>query len=167
VGEQLLDRDPVVDQGKVLAEDRPGRGRQLEQPALDEVHHGQGGERLATTRGPEASVDGVGDPVPAVRQPVRAGEELLTVAVDPHGAVEVRLGGHLVDPALDVVHADTLPAARPAQGDPCRARARWSDPRTLRQSSNSFQRTFACPAQRTLPNSSPNLLAIVILCASP
>ena len=53
VRQQVLDRHVVGDQGQVLAEQRAGRGAELERPALDQAHHRQRGQALGSARGGE------------------------------------------------------------------------------------------------------------------
>ena len=97
VGEQVLDRDALVDQRQVVAQQRPCRGRRLERPVLDEAHHGQRGEALRPARDPEPRVAGVRDPQPAMGEAVRLHEYGLVGAVDADDAGEGGPFGDLVD----------------------------------------------------------------------
>jgi len=83
VAEQVFDRDRVVDQWQISAEQQAGRHVEREGTVLHECHRGQRGECLGATGHSKASVDGVGDRLPAVREAVGLGQLDFRAPVHP------------------------------------------------------------------------------------
>ena len=69
VGEEMFDRDAVVDQREVVTEHRSSRGRQLERSLVDQAHHRERRQALHAARDREPRVDGVRDRVRAIGRP--------------------------------------------------------------------------------------------------
>ena len=104
VREQMLHGDVVGDLGQVVAKERPGGGRQVEPALLHERHHGQRGEPLRGTGGPELRIDGVGHPIRTIGVPIGLGDLGPAAPVDPHHAGEAFRLRRGVDQILEGQH---------------------------------------------------------------
>ena len=117
VAQQVLDRDRIVDQGQVGAEQLPGPGVEPEHAVLDQTHHGERGEGLGAAGDADPGADGHRHPVGAVGEPVGPAQQLPVGAVDADHPGERGLGGHLVDGRCQLLpsrHGVTAPS-RPAR----------------------------------------------------
>jgi hypothetical protein len=108
--EQMLDRDVVGDERKVISE-HGARGRvEREHAVLDEAHDRERGHALEAARGRELRLRCVRLSAVASREPVAALDDDLISAVDPDSSGEARLRGDRVDIALELRHrADATP----------------------------------------------------------
>ena len=94
VGEQVLDRDRVVDQRQVVAEDRTHEVLEAELAGLDESHDHERGEALVAACGRDAGARGVRNAEGAVREPLAALERALVADIDgEHAGERLRLDG--------------------------------------------------------------------------
>jgi hypothetical protein len=105
VREQVLDGDVVADQRQIGAEQRPSGRARLEHAAFDQTHDDQRGEALRGAGRRELSVEGGGDAMSAVGEPVRPRHLGSTRAVHPHHPREPRTTGDLVERCLQGAHA--------------------------------------------------------------
>jgi hypothetical protein len=92
VGEELLDGDALVDQGKIVAEHRSRRGVEAELTALDEAHIGQGGEAFRAAGDRELRVDRRRDAEAPMREAICTLEDESAVEVDPNDARQALVG---------------------------------------------------------------------------
>ena len=104
MGKQMLDRDVVGDEGKVVSEHGACGRVEREHAVLDEAHHRERGHALETARGRELRLGCVRRSRVTAREPVAALDDDLVPAVDPDGSREARLLGDRVDIALEVGH---------------------------------------------------------------
>jgi hypothetical protein len=94
--QQLLDRDVVVDQRQVIAEQRSRARVQRECAVGDEADDDERRQRLGAAGDAELRRLRIRNAVRAMRQAIRASNG-LAVAIDPHHAREPRLGRRTVD----------------------------------------------------------------------
>jgi hypothetical protein len=119
IRQQVLDRHAIVDQGKVVAQDRTRGRRERERPVLDQAHHGERRQALRAARDRELRFDGVGDPVAAIGEPVGLRELDVARAIDTHDTRERCLLGQGVHGACQRFHAadcTRAPASSPDRG---------------------------------------------------
>ena len=93
VREEVLDRDLVGDQRQVVAEQRAGGRRHREDAVLDQARDRQRRQPLDAARDRELRLQRVRNLVSSMREPVRLGEDGLSVEVDADHPGEVRLAG--------------------------------------------------------------------------
>ena len=91
VREQVLNGDGVLDQRQVRAEQAPSGRAPLEQPLLDQAHHGQGGHALHRAGDGELGLWRVEDSVRAVGQPEGLHQLGPATAVHAYGPGELVL----------------------------------------------------------------------------
>ena len=113
VREKMLDRHRVVDQRKVVAENRARRRRELERAILDQAHHRERRQPFRCACGREQRVDAVRDPGRPVGHPECRRELDLVASIDANGARERVLSRNLADEIVQALHPARVLASDP------------------------------------------------------
>ena len=108
VTQQMLDGHTLIDQRKILSQQRASRSSELELSALDERHHRRGGDPFGAAGDAEKRVDAVRYAEAAMRQAIGAGERHLVPPVNAHHPGEAGRRGELVDRLTQAGHGLSL-----------------------------------------------------------